>query len=129
MTAQRFIKEIEGYYGEYEREATRKYVLDYISKNYSDRSRDRLFKRLLLDYSGQFKVTPDIAVLEGIKVKLLQEPDYHAPAKGILLPWIPRGGPTDKEREEMWQHAKDVLDELAEKKRMRESARMGRKVL
>jgi len=129
MTAQRFIKELEGYYGEYEREATRKYVLDYVSKNYSDRSRDRLFKRLLLDYSGQFKATPDIAILEEIKAKLLQEPDYHAPAKRILPPWIPRGGPTDEEREEMAQQAKDVLDELARKKRVRESARMGRKVL
>ncbi len=121
MTAQRFVEEVERYYGPYERRTTRKYVLDYISKTYSDRFRNRLFKRLLSDFSGQFKITPDIAILEELKAKILQEPDYHAPA----LP-APRDKPTDAEREEMARQARELIDNLAEKKRMRESVYLER---
>ena len=120
MTAQRFIEEVEHYYGNYARSATRKQVFDYVSKTFSDRFRDRLFKRLLLDFSGQFKVTPDIAIFEEVKRKLLQEPDYHAPA---LPP--PSNKPSDEECEEIAKQAGELLDELAEKKRLRKSAHVG----
>lgn len=116
MTTQRFIEEIEGYYGPYERGATRKYVADYVSKTYSDRFLDRLFKRLLLEFTIQFKITPGITIIEGVKKKILQEPDYHKPF--IALP-APRDKPSNAQHEEIARRAKELIDNLTVKKQLR----------
>ena len=121
MTTQRFIEEVEHYYGPYERGATRKHVADYVSKTYSDRFLDRLFKRLLLEFSSQFKVTPDIAILEGVKKKILQEPD-------CLKPFIALSAPQDRllypQFEEIARQAKELVGNLTERKRLRKSTRL-----
>ena len=63
MKHEGFLAMIEGYYGAYPRPAVREAVARYL-KDFSDADLDVLMRELLLGYSGQYRHTPDIAVME-----------------------------------------------------------------
>ena len=67
MTAEYFVATLVEYYGEY-RPIAHKVVLEYAKKQYTEEELDILLRRVILEYSGQYKYPPDVAILEGIKV-------------------------------------------------------------
>ena len=66
MTADAFIKAVEAYYGPYPREAVKRATARYLT-DFAPEQLDMIFRNLLLDFSGQYKHTPDIAVIEGVR--------------------------------------------------------------
>lgn len=66
MTHESFVSMLEGYYGKYPRPAVRAAVLRYVLE-YAEGDLEQLAREVLLTYSGQYKHTPDIAVLERAK--------------------------------------------------------------
>ena len=66
MTHEYFVSMLEGYYGPYPRPAVREAVLRYV-REYAQGDLELLAREVLLTYSGQYKHTPDIAVLEKAK--------------------------------------------------------------
>jgi len=72
MTAHECLKMIESYYGRYERRTVKETVFDYLGQ-FRDPELEILYQRLILDYSGQYKFTPDVAVLEDIKKRINEE--------------------------------------------------------
>lgn len=66
MTHESFVGMLEGYYGKYPRPVLRDSILRYV-KDYSPADLDVLMRELLLTYSGQYRHTPDIAVMEKAK--------------------------------------------------------------
>ena len=66
MIPKDFIKAIEAYYGEYERPLIRKTVLKY-AEQFSKEELQQIYHNLILEFSGQYRVTPDIAAIEKIR--------------------------------------------------------------
>ena len=66
MTAKDFLKAVEAYYGTYERPLVKQTVLRYCEQFHADELR-QIYQRLLLEFSGQYKVTPDIAAIEKVR--------------------------------------------------------------
>ena len=66
MTAAEAVKLIEDYYGKYPREMTRKVVLGYLAE-FPEEALDELIENLIRVYSGEYKHTPDVAILEKSK--------------------------------------------------------------
>lgn len=66
MTHQAFVSMLEGYYGKYPRPVLRDSISRYLV-DYSPADLDVLMRELLLTYSGQYRHTPDIAVMEKAK--------------------------------------------------------------
>lgn len=69
MKHEAFLNLLEGYFGKYPRPALRDAVARYIS-DYIEADLDVLMKELLLTYSGQYRHTPDIAVMEKAKAEI-----------------------------------------------------------
>ena len=66
MTATDFVRAVEAYYGKYERPLVKKTILRYCEQFHADELR-QVYQRLLLEFSGQYKVTPDIAAIEKVR--------------------------------------------------------------
>jgi len=66
MTASAFVHGVEDYYGPYPRPAVRTIVLEYLIA-FRPEELDELFKYVILNYSGQYRYTPDVAILEVAK--------------------------------------------------------------
>ena len=90
MTAQGFVAYVEGYYGRYQRPAQKQTVVAYLSR-FGEQDLSLISRRLILDYSGQFRFTPDVAILEGIARKLDAECAWEVPLK-IAGPMEPDDG-------------------------------------
>ena len=78
MTTDKFVTMVEEYYGKYERPAVRKIVTRYLSK-LGESFLDRLYQKLVLEYSGQYRYTPDVAILERYKKEVWREMDNGVP--------------------------------------------------
>lgn len=63
MKREAFVSMLEGYYGAYPRPAVREAVALYL-RDYGEDDLDVLMREILLTYSGQYRHTPDIAVME-----------------------------------------------------------------
>jgi len=72
MTTRECLKMIESYYGRYERAVVKETVVDYLGQ-FRETELEILYQRLILDYSGQYKYTPDVAILEDIKKQINEE--------------------------------------------------------
>jgi hypothetical protein len=70
MTHETFVKSLEGYYGSYPRPVLRRAVLDYVASEYTEAHLDVLYREIVLTYSGQYRHTPDIAVMEKAKAEV-----------------------------------------------------------
>ena len=70
-----FIKHIEAYYGKYE-QTKKKYVEAYIRKNYKENDLSKIFNLIVESYSGQYKYTPDINIIEKAINNYNKENDY-----------------------------------------------------
>ena len=88
MTTRECLKMIESYYGRYERAVVKETVVDYLGQ-FRETELEILYQRLILDYSGQYKYTPDVAILEDIKKQINEE--QRNKVEGILIG-------TDRER-------------------------------
>ncbi len=117
MNVIQFLDLVEGYYGKYERTAQKNIIRQYLVEKYAPgcEQLDALYKRLLLEYSGQFRYAPDIAILEGIRRQLNTEVDGWRIGDVKLLP--PGGRRTPKEMSEGLQ---EVLEGLVGAKRLKE---------
>ena len=82
MTAEEFLEQAKGYYGEY-RAGAYPYILGYL-RRYSERQLEELWKQTLLEYSGQYRYPPDIAILESAAQSLDKE------ALGMPGLWLPK---------------------------------------
>lgn len=82
MTASKFLKMIEAYYGKYERLTVKETVFDYLGQ-FREAELEILYQRLILDYSGQYKFTPDVAVLEDVK-KRINEEQWHKVSGNLI---------------------------------------------
>ncbi len=72
MTINKFLKMLESYYGKYERPLIRQIVEGYLGQ-FQESELEILNQRLILDYSTQYKCTPDVAILENIKKQINEE--------------------------------------------------------
>lgn len=72
MKAEEFVKAIEAYYGAYERPLVRRTVLAYMEQ-YRPGVIRRLYQQLLLEFSGQYKVAPDVAAIEKVRRSMNEE--------------------------------------------------------
>jgi len=91
MTADNFLAYVEGYYGRYPRPAQRKTVAAYLAR-YTERELGVLSRRLILEYSGQFRFTPDVAVLEDVARKINAETDGWGRPAALPAPAEPDDG-------------------------------------
>ena len=78
MKYTRFIDLIEAYYGKYERPEIRKVVLAYLNITYSEKRLDALYHALIRSHTGQYRYTPDVAIMEKAKVHIDRETDVPA---------------------------------------------------
>ena len=114
MTPERFIELVEEYYGPYpkQRKGVRGVVLQYVRRTYRSGALDELFKRVVMECSGEYRTVPDVAMLESVRRAAVTEPDYYAPA---LPP--PAEDTTPEEQGEVAQMMRRFWDELANRKR------------
>jgi len=66
MTPKEFVRNIEAYYGSYERPMVKVTVLKY-AEQYGPEELRQTYHNLLLEFSGQYKVTPDVAAIEKVR--------------------------------------------------------------
>lgn len=69
MKHEAFLSMLEGYYGSYPRPVLKESVARYIA-DFIEADLDVLMRELLLTYSGQYRHTPDIAVMEKAKQEI-----------------------------------------------------------
>lgn len=114
MTAERFMEMIKEYYGPYSKERTevRGVMLQYLRRTYRPGALEELFKRVVMECSGEYRTVPDVAMLERVRRSAISEPDYYAPA---LPP--PAEDTTPEEQGEVAQMMRRFWDELANRKR------------
>jgi hypothetical protein len=93
MEIKAFIKKIEDYYGRYSPGVKRE-VLRYID-SVAPNDLPRIYKQLLLTFSTQYKVQPDVAILEKAREDMIIRPD---PAKDFK-PALPEPEAKDYSRE------------------------------
>ncbi len=105
MKVAKLIQMIEEYYGKYERSTVRKIVYAYLT-HYSEKHLDQIYQRLILAYSGQYKFTPDVAILKNI-IDNIEETEWLSLDKKILLP----GEINEKQHEEI----EGILDKLVKR--------------
>lgn len=103
MTVDGFVSYIEGYYGRYQRPAQKQTVAAYLAR-FNDYQLSALSRRLIMDYTGQYRFTPDVAILEGIARKIDAE-GWGEPRKA--LPSLPEEDDGGK--------AASAFDELVDK--------------
>lgn len=72
MKAQEFVKAVEAYYGAYERPLVRRTVLAYVEQFGPEIVR-QIYQLLLLEFSGQYKMAPDVAAIEKIRRGMNEE--------------------------------------------------------
>lgn len=84
MTAERFINEIQGYYGDKYSAVQLKYIMQYLSK-LNERALDHLFGLTLRGYSGRYGKAPDIAVFEDMRPKVLDSLEDEGRRDVLLL--------------------------------------------
>jgi hypothetical protein len=69
MTAEQCVAMLEGYYGEYPRPLVRRLVGEYLQA-FTPMDTELLFRYVVATYSGQYRHTPDVAVLERAKEEI-----------------------------------------------------------
>jgi len=97
MTREQFIQLVEAYYGRYERPAQRATVQQYLER-FPESCCPTLYKRLILEYSGQYRFTPDVAILEDIKRKIDAEPTGWLRTDAKQIPESTEGWASAEER-------------------------------
>lgn len=110
MTQSLFIKMLEEYYGRYERISVKKIVTKYIS-NMSELFLDKLYQKLITKYSGEYKYTPDVAILEKYRQDILRDGEWEN-----QIPMI-ENKPDEREMETVG----NMLSVLVNKLRMKKS--------
>ena len=65
MTYKEIIQSIEGYYGNYKL-IVKKVVYLYLESTFAEKDLDKIFNMVIKNYSGQYRHTPDVAVIEKI---------------------------------------------------------------
>ena len=110
MTVETFIGNIEAYYGKYPRKRMRELVMQYVARVFKGRDLDLLFKRTLLEVSGEYKAVPDIAVFERVCQSISKYPD-------LTVKVLPEETMTDDERVDMGEQLRELVADLAERKR------------
>lgn len=70
MTVADFLKQLEGYYGPFQRVEQRKHVAAYLDNEWSDEELPDLFKWCLETIAARYNYVPDIAAFEEIRPKL-----------------------------------------------------------
>lgn len=88
MTREQFLQLLEAYYGKYARPAQKAAVYQYLAQ-LAESCLPTLYRRLLLEYSGQFHFTPDVAILEGTRRKIDAEPNGWPAPPRLPLPEDP----------------------------------------
>lgn len=63
MTTEDLMRRITAYYGPYPRQFTGKTTMAYVEDEFTDAERDELWRRLIREFSTEYKVVPDVAVL------------------------------------------------------------------
>ena len=114
MTAISFVRAIEGYYGAYRKAGIRVLVAKYLTK-YSEDELDVLIDRVLLEYSGQYKHTPDIAIFQKTAQGINKE--VHGWIKDKQVLQIAEEGRVTNE--EGLKFIRDLLRKLSKKKTLR----------
>ena len=108
MKHERFMIEIEGYYGEYQRKETRNAVYLYIRNRYTEKFLGKLYKQVLISYSGQFHYAPDICIVQKAAKDITrddyQEPSFKAPA----------GKPDKKQQAQVAELFLDLMEKYKE---------------
>jgi hypothetical protein len=103
-----FVKAMEGYYGAY-RPAVRKAVAGYTAR-LPEWFLDRLYQTVIRGYSGEYKYTPDVAILERFKRELMRDVQDIPPTRKLI-----EKRPLPEEQEEV----AGLLRKLDEKLRYR----------
>jgi hypothetical protein len=63
VNPKQFVRAIEAYYGPYERLLVKKTVLRY-AEQFGQEKLQQIYHNLILEFSGQYRVTPDVAAIE-----------------------------------------------------------------
>ena len=87
MKTDDFLNTLEGYYGEYPRPLLREYISLYLSE-YTETELDVLLQELLLTYSGQYKHTPDIGIMEIKKAEINSRSALKKIGQKVKPPWL-----------------------------------------
>jgi len=64
MRHEEFIEKVEQYYGPYQNPNIRKVVFAYVKDKFRETELTTLFEQLITTYSGQYRFTPDVAIIE-----------------------------------------------------------------
>ena len=75
MTHKSAIKLLEGYYGAYERDLTKGMIYDYLQGEFTEDELEIIMDRIVKGYTGQFRFTPDIHIIEKFKTEYNDEQD------------------------------------------------------
>ncbi|MBA7524284.1 hypothetical protein ES705_16421 [subsurface metagenome] len=67
MTHKSAINLLEGYYGTYERELTKGMIYNYLEEEFTEGELEIIMDRVIKGYTGQFRFTPDIHIIEQFK--------------------------------------------------------------
>lgn len=125
MTVNEFVDSMEGYYGKFD-DATRpmKVILitEYLKK-YNNRELDKIFDRLVKRYSGQFRFTPDISIIEDTVEEINKEYEgkvggerkmigYRGPDYPVSLRIEQEPKPSKKELEPIGNKLKEFAERL-----------------
>ena len=114
LLAQRFVENIEAYYGKYERPATRKAVLQWlIDQPWSKRFGVALWADIKERVSTRYRQPPDIAQIREIAEGVELPPTYDLPA----LP-SPDDIPAERDPEGA-EKLRAILESLVQTRRMR----------
>jgi hypothetical protein len=106
MTVDKFVTMVEEYYGKYERPAVRKIVTRYLAK-LGENFLDRLYQKLVLGYSGQYRYTPDVAILDKYKREVWRDMENSTPHIKQL-----EGKPDAEQQEEVAQMLHGLTEKL-----------------
>ena len=72
MTPKEFVKNIEAYYGRYERPMVKATVLKY-AEQYGPEELRQMYHNLIFEFSGQYKIAPDLAAIEKVRRNIQED--------------------------------------------------------
>jgi hypothetical protein len=117
MNCDEFIRNVEGYYGRYELPLRRALVQTYI-KDYNEEELSKIFDRLTLTYSGQFRFAPDIAIIDKAVQDINEELKNKVGGDRLMIGYrpqpkaLPEAPISDEERSAGVSILSDFLDKL-----------------
>lgn len=77
MTIATFIKQLEGYYGDY-RPTVRAVVLQWLqSRKPTEHELAGLFAELVTEYTSQYRTPPDVAIMRPLLRRIQEESDHN----------------------------------------------------